>query len=56
MDNCTRGDKPACWRWQLTVTVPMATWDFFDLGERLSSSGQTSAEPLGQRSRRAEHK
>ena len=40
MDNCTRGDKPACWRGQLTVTVPMTIWDFFDLGKRLSSSGQ----------------
>ena len=44
MDDCTRGDKPACWRGQLTVTVPMTTWDFINLGERLS--------PLGQRIRR----
>ena len=44
MDDCTRDDKPAGWRGQLTVAVPMTAWDFIDLEERLS--------PLGQRIRR----
>ena len=40
MDDCTRDDKPAGWRGELTVTLPMVTWDFLDLGERLSPSGK----------------
>ena len=40
MDDRTTGDKPAGWRGELTVTLPMNAWDFIDLGERLSSSGQ----------------
>lgn len=44
MDDCTRDDKPAGWRGEMTVAVPMTAWDFIDLGERLS--------PLGQRIRR----
>ena len=44
MDDCTRDDKPAGWRGEMTVAVPMTAWDFIDLEERLS--------PLGQRIRR----
>ena len=44
MDDCTRDDRPAGWRGEVTVTLPMTAWDFIDLGERLS--------PLGQRIRR----
>ena len=44
MDDCTRDDKLAGWRGEMTVAVPMTAWDFIDLEERLS--------PLGQRIRR----
>ena len=44
MDDCTRDDKLAGWRGEMTVAVPMTAWDFINLGERLS--------PLGQRIRR----
>ena len=44
MDDCTRDDRPAGWRGEITVAVPMTAWDFIDLEERLS--------PLGQRIRR----
>ena len=40
MDNCTRGDKPAGWRGEVTVALPMKAWDFLDLGQRLSRAGQ----------------
>ena len=40
MDDCTRGDKPAGWRGEMTVAVPMTAWDFIDLGARLSSTGR----------------
>lgn len=40
MDDCTQGDKPAGWRGEMTVAVPMTAWDFLDLGERLSPAGQ----------------
>ena len=40
MDDCTRDDKPAGWRGQLTVTVPITAFDFLDLGHRLSPTGQ----------------
>lgn len=40
MDDCTRDDKPAGWRGEMTVAVPMTAWDFLNLGERLSPSGK----------------
>lgn len=40
MDDRTTGDKPAGWRGELTVTLPMNAWDFIDLGARLSSAGR----------------
>ena len=40
MDDCTRDDRPAGWRGEVTVTLPMPAWDFLDLGERLSPSGK----------------
>lgn len=39
MDDCMRSDKPAGWRGEVTVAVPMTAWDFFNLCERLSPSG-----------------
>lgn len=40
MDDCMRSDKPAGWRGQLTVAVPITAFDFFDLEHRLSPTGQ----------------
>lgn len=40
MDDCMRSDKPAGWRGPLTVAVPITAVDFFDLGHRLSPTGQ----------------
>lgn len=40
MDDYTRGDKLAGWRGSLTVAVPITTFDFLDLGHRLSPTGQ----------------
>ena len=40
MDDCTRDDRPAGWRGELTVTLPIRAWDFIDLGARLSSAGR----------------
>lgn len=40
MDDCMRSDKPAGWRGELTVTLPISAWDFTDLAARLSSAGR----------------
>ena len=40
MDDRTTDDKPAGWRGEVTVTLPMKAWDFLDLGQRLSRAGQ----------------
>lgn len=40
MDDCTRDDRPAGWRGEVTVALPMKVWDFLDLGRRLSHAGQ----------------
>ena len=44
MDDRTTGDKPAGWRGEMTVAVPMTAWDFFDRGQRLSHAGQQARE------------
>ena len=40
MDDRTTDDKPAGWRGEVTVALPMKAWDFLDLGQRLSRAGQ----------------
>ena len=40
MDDRTTDDKPAGWRGEVTVALPMKAWDFLDLGQRLSHAGQ----------------
>ena len=36
MDDCTRDDKPAGWRGQLTVTFPIHSWEYRQYVEMLS--------------------
>ena len=36
MDDCTRGDKPAGWRGQLTVRFPISPWEYRQYMEGLS--------------------
>ena len=44
MDDRTTDDKPAGWRGEMTVALPMKVWDFLDLGQRLSYAGQQARE------------